>query len=248
MLDKQNFDNFKVQNPLWETDLEVYQLDSGIYKRAVFHWNENESLHHEYHACVNVETGDVFMDCSPQKLFLKHLSLLISRPFHTYAKTCWHLSVLGPVVMGLLKVYEGKMDGSQFLTYMGHSFEDIVRSPLYGIALTITHLVAVVWACFDPHSLYYTRDIVGQLERKLLRVEHIKYADGWVFSNCFSPIYNIGRKNPESGEYRKIETVKSELDDFVRRRVEYCRRIKSLFDNCFIPLDPSVEYRSPASV
>lgn len=60
-----SWNSYLQSNPSWENDFGVYQRDSSTYKRLVFKLNENfqvvdhgEIYLHEYHATINVKTGE----------------------------------------------------------------------------------------------------------------------------------------------------------------------------------------------
>jgi hypothetical protein len=188
-------------------------------------------MHHEVHDTINVETGEIFMDCSKSKIFRKHLALVFGRPVITIIKTLWHLSIVGPLIPQLGDTLLGKQTVVSLLKNTVYSLTDIVRTPLYGIAMTIIHIAALVLACIDSNSLYYTRDLAGWLERKMLRMDTNPKKNDWSISPCFSPFCNLAEKVKLAEE--KNEPLLSITQSIAQRGLKYARNVHDLFGNCW---------------
>jgi hypothetical protein len=189
-----DFSTFVSTYPDWETIFNVYTKDSSKYKRIICSWEEDcldKKIMHEFHATINTTNGDIFLDCSRRKLFAKHIMLIIARPIHIAIKTLWHLSIFGPLTIQIFKLYKGQSSLKELTTHTFHSLSDIVRTPLYGLAMTVTYIAGIILGSFCPNSLYYTRDAAGWLERTLLRESKVFKTTPWALSPCFSPMYNL---------------------------------------------------------
>lgn len=234
-----DFQNFVSLFPNWEEDFAVYQRDDKVYKRIICRWDEvttstTQTLHHEYHACINTKTGDIFLDCSRGTIFAKHLTLALLRPIHTLIKTLWHLSIILPLSSELNKLRKREQTIKDVGINTLKSLADIPRTLFYGSVLTLTHIAAVIAGIVRPNTLYQTREIAGKLERKLLRVNHIKEANSWILSFCFSPMKNICKSKNNKVIRSEIEIeVKAKLRSFAKKNVEFLRESCLCFDAPF---------------
>lgn len=238
------FDNTFPESTVAKTDnwmgvYGVYKRDDSVYQRIKCVWEESEAVdledenptintkEHEVHACINVKTGDIYIDCRRRKIFCKHLALLLVRPIHTLIKTLWHATIIGPLIAAIA-------DNEPNLgTRMLYSLADIVRTPVYGLAMTITYLAGVILACVCPNILYRTRSLGGYLERKLLRANTREELEDnqWAISLCFSPCKNIA-KSLKNGEAKEGEAVKENLSHFAQSWVIENQKGGNPFNNC----------------
>ena len=100
-------------------------IDAKIYKensrwgRIVCEWNEEKAdgkkLTHHYAAMVDLQNGDLYMDCAKRKLFMKNLSMVVFRPIHSAIKTIYHAGM--PFVL----IYRG-LSGKE-----GHTFKYVTK-------------------------------------------------------------------------------------------------------------------------
>lgn len=202
------FTQFIDQHPNWEQQAGVFEQDSSTYKRIRLGRHDST---------INVKTGEIFNADPRWVILVKHILLLaVGRPLHLCGKFVWHATVIGPLVQEGYKLYTGKITKEQFKENMHNSFRDIVRTPVYGIAMLAVHL-AGIFAAVYPNSLYYTRDLVGQLDRALLRIEIIDqdckppclpYES---VSPCFSPIKHFMRILNLPEEYQGISRAINEF-------------------------------------
>jgi hypothetical protein len=117
--------------------------------------------------------------------------LIAIRPIHIIIKTIWHLSIIGALALEISALAKGEITKEQLRTHTFQSLADIFRTPLYGTAITIVHIYGVIAACYDPNTLYETREWAGKLERLLLRVETQPWRQFWCLSECLSPLFNL---------------------------------------------------------
>lgn len=232
----------------------VYRRDDSIYQRIKCVWEEGEIgdvndenaglelKRHEYHACINIKNGDIYIDCRRRKILCKHLALILTRPIHTFIKTLWHATIIGPLIAGIAENEENL--GKRML----YSIADIIRTPVYGLAMTITYIAGVVLACISPNILYRTRALSGYLERKMLRVNTRRELenDPWTLSLCFSPCKNIA-KSLNREEAKKGTDIQEHLATFAENVVEEERRGGNPFNNCGNKFPADQAYISPAA-
>lgn len=259
-----NFSAFKQAFPEWESTFHVQKRDDSIFKRIECTWKEEcktatgelaEKIH-KYHATINTQTGDIYLDCRKRKIFAKHLTLFFLRPIHTVIKTLWHATIIGPLLKEATAVVKGDQTMKELATHTFHSLSDIVRTPLYGLAITITHLAGILFGCISPNSLYKTRIIAGNLEMNMLRTKYSK----WILSPCFSPIKNIAQHSEYVKERNAYEIIfeakdskednKRSIEDMLERlaknQIQFRIKNRALFNDCLRHFPKDKTYHSAA--
>lgn len=198
------FSKFIEENPTWETDAGISQPNDSTYKSIP---------RSKYQNTINVKTGEIFKGDDRLNILFKHCKLLFLRPVHLTIKTLWHLSVIGPLVLELKKLIKEEQTKEQCAENILNSFCDIIRTPLYGVAMLAVHVGGIFSGIFCPNSLYYTRDLVGKLERDLLRVDCLSLGYPSLSpynscSPCFSPIDHLMKvRGPAAKETAGIYTT-----------------------------------------
>ena len=229
-----DFEAFKGTFPDWETTFGVYDRDnSTVYRRIDCVWKE-ASIESHYHPVINVKTGEIFLDCRRRKIFAKNLTLILLRPFHIAIKTLWHACIVGPAAFEIYKTLDGKQTAGQALKNSFHSLTDIVRTPVYGLAMVITSIAAVIIGPLSPNFLYKSRRAIGWLERRMHRVEVIFDAPTSL-SRCFSPIGNIATIHNQWEDHNKQlseDTVREGLSSYARAAIRHRRNHPAPFDDC----------------
>ncbi|MBA3236899.1 MAG: hypothetical protein H0T62_00930 [Parachlamydiaceae bacterium] len=187
MIRTQLFSSFINEYPNWETDAAVTQPNNSTYKSIP---------RSRYNNTLNVKTGEIFLGDERYVIFIKHVALLIFRPIQLTFKTLWHASLIGPLIVELHNFLNDKQTFEQFKENNLNSLCDIIRTPIYGVAMLTVHLAGIILGIFCPETLYYTRDLVGQLERELLRLDCVQNTVASLspyesLSPCFSPISHL---------------------------------------------------------
>lgn len=190
-----DFKGYATQHPQWQEENKIYIRDDDIYRRLKFSAQKDEK-NVEYFFTVNVKTGEVYNTDCKRIIFFKHLILTIGRPVYTVIKTFYHASIIAPLAYEVFKYVKKKQSASDLGMNMYRSCADIVRTPLYGLAMTITHIAALILGVISPNTLYKTREIIGKLERELMWglkpfSHHILEIPMGYLSPCFSPIKNV---------------------------------------------------------
>lgn len=98
-----NFYEFKGKNPNWENTYGVYHRDDETYKRIIC----KPSKLSEYHACINTQNGDIYLDDRRRKIYARHLVLSIVTPVYTCVKTAWHASIILPIASEFFQLIRG---------------------------------------------------------------------------------------------------------------------------------------------
>lgn len=237
-----DFTRFIASNPNWEQELDIYTRDDPVYKRIKCTWTENE-LVHEYHSVINTLTGRIYLDCRKRKIFCKLALFSILQPVVICIKTLWHASIVLPFALEVEKFLNKKQSLYDLKNHTFQSLADIVRTPVYGLAMTVLAIASCALAFIRPNSIYKMRDAVVNLQKRLLRDQLYFVVDGspeekilrnnslydtWNIFPCFYPIYII---YDNSGSKWLKENVKPYICE---RQVETRRDERMLFNDCLM--------------
>jgi|GEM_PF-3061381 len=223
--------------------------------RLVCQWNEDKGLHHKYATLVNLNTGDIYLDCSKKKIYAKFILHTLLRPFNIIFKTVYHVSV--PISIPHI-IYKTCVKGRKNESSGGeiakncfknsfNSLADIIRTPVYGVAMTIVSIAALIIGPLAPKVLYDLRESIGMLVQSLHRSD--KFVDD--LFGCFQPIKNLKTINKDNKKHS--DTIYSKNSDhikgtnnFARSQVKFRREHWAIFNQTFGKLDPNVTYISPS--
>ena len=203
--------------------------------RLITEWSEKNPkgtlLKHTYAACVDGETGGLFNDCNLSLIFKKCLTQLLVRPFHSIAKTIYHASFI-PLFVELPDLYYGKKPIKQLLNTAVLTFTDIIRTPLYGIALIAASAYVLARAIFDPATLYNGRKLIGEIEEEANR--GLKHTD-WTLTHCFQPYPIEVLKDYEIQDfsldtlYPSNSPIDKQLTNFARSKIRHKQKRFDIF-------------------
>lgn len=222
---------------------------NATWGRLIAQWNEKvpngETRHHTYAAVVDLEDGGLYLDCRPSLIFVKCLTQLLIRPFHTIAKTIYHISLL-PIFSNIPALIKQKMAPHQFLLISVRCIADIIRTPIYGAVLVAASVAALAKGVFQPSSLYDSRKLIGKVEAAL---NHGKIHSDWTLAPCFQPFplevladYGIQNFNPDT-LYPSDNPLDRQLTNFARSRIRHMQKECTIFGCRKLPKD--VAYISP---
>lgn len=247
--------------------------------RIILEWNEkitegdrkDQRKNHRYAAVFNTESGDVYFDCRPRKIFYKFCSALLIRPVFTVGKTLYHLFLPLSIPLEIYNaVSEGNENGKSckeiaqdFLINIGKNFVDIVATPLFGTVLTIIFLSGVVLGLligpFKPTLLYDIREAGIKVE--ILQNWGASYTYGGKktlptkINPCFYPILNFvtcaGVRWAEEEKWVDKESFGNNdhlrcLNIIICRKIQYCRNHWNPFNNYGRKLGQDETYVSKA--
>lgn len=142
--------------------------------RLIAPWNEilqdGKVRKHVVAFGLNLENGDIYLDCSKRKILAKMLMHTAIRPIYTVLKFGWHalIPISIPVVIYKTIKDNAKNTTGEIAKLCLHnslrSLADIVRTPAYGIAMTVVSIVTLAFALLNPNDLYEGRCLIGRLE------------------------------------------------------------------------------------
>lgn len=206
---------------------------------------EYEGNHHIYSFTANLDTGDFFMDCRLRKIYAKCALLTVFRPIHTIiGKTVYHILGIG-IAQEVLKWRRKKQTGTDCLWHVGRELVDILRTPLYGVALTVMHVAGVIFGLIYPPSLYRIREVAGRIE---LSLNWGNRFSEWVLAFCFTPLGNlatvhnrIGTGTPNAAKHTYSALIRSIQGEVATRQED-----RLLFNDCGRLLPKEERYISAA--
>lgn len=240
------FQNWRKTHPFIE-DYLIYpdNKDKNCrWARIQANWKEQKTggknLSHLCAFTIDLNSGDIYLDCRKRKIWAKCAALTIGRPIFGITKTMYHLalplSIPIEIYKSVIEDLQKKMSANQILKNslrsIKHNLTDIIRTPLYSLAMTIVTLSAVIIGPFAPSKLYDLRARVGRLENKLNRGED----SIWNRAPCFQPLENL--MHIHHLQYVKKDTQYEDepslhgLNNLARSYVKFRRTNRNLFNDC----------------
>lgn len=209
--------------------------ETGPWGRLICTWHEKREgqvIVHTYAASIDCKEGGIYFDCRPRKIAIKCLAQLVGRPFYTVAKTIYHLSMI-PIFQEISQMHrEGQVTQEEWIA-IAKSLADIVRTPLYGIVITIATITTLVFAAFNPTTLYEGRKWIGKIEEEANWGE--KHTS-WTLAKCFQPfsidtLYDYGQKNCSHDTiYPTDDPTAKQLAHFARSCIRHRQRHFDFFE------------------
>lgn len=158
----------------------------GKWGRLKCRWVEkvgDQTKENIYTPLVNLKTSHLYLDDSKKEIYIKLVIHLILRPIFTTIKTLYH--VAAPISLTYIiyrTIKKGKQEELETnaialncLKNSLHSLSDIIRTPIYGVALMIVNIAALTIAPFASDTLYEFREQMGKLIIALYREDEDSY-------------------------------------------------------------------------
>lgn len=217
--------------------------------------NDDETkLKHHFFPLINKKTGEIYLDCSKRKIYVKFFVHSIIRPVLILGKTLYHtaffISIPHIIAKTITKGKKNELSGGeiakQCLKNSVKSLADIIRTPLYGVAMEVISVTALVVGPLAPRSLYTLREAVGALVRSLNWNDRQEYMNDMFI--CFQPLKNLNRMITRAEEQQKnpVAFIQIQLNNYAQDNIEFRREERALFNDCFKLVDPNVEFSSPS--
>lgn len=168
---------------------------------------------HTLALCINRETGDFYEDTTKKKIYVKMLAHTLRRPLFVL-DTLYY--VCFPVAMTIayrkarkemeesVKLFSESEIKARCRQAAFNALADIVRTPVYGIAMIVVSATALIVGPLAPKKLYDFREMENQLMRKYYRIPNGHFTTPF---ECFLSINNIQRQEKYSRRY--LDTVYS---------------------------------------
>lgn len=156
---------------LYSESITTRKADGSFLNRLVCQWNEitpsKDIQQHIYTAGIDKNDG-VYLDCRKRLIFAKILVSTAFRPLRGFVKTLYHLSMI-PIAKAIFTGIQGKMTAKEVGVKSAQSIADIVRTPVYELAMVIVGLAGIITAFVAPTTLYKFREAIGKIEGALFR-------------------------------------------------------------------------------
>ncbi len=233
--------------------LQKYILPSPTserWARLLLTWHEQNKqgtiLKHTYAAAIDRKAWNFYLDDKPAKIYAKCLAQLILRPIHTALKTIYHLSVVAPLLYEISQTRHRRQSKQDGLKNMLKSLADIVRTPLYGLAIKITSAAILMLGPFLPDGMYAGRALLGKIEQM---ANWGKKHASWTMAGCFQPFDMSALEAYQFDDCKKDtlyysdDPLERQLTNFGRRLIHYRRHNFDIF-SCFRLKDDEA-YLSP---
>lgn len=112
-------------------------------------------------------TGALYLDATRRWIWFKLTLTTLWRPLFTVVQTVYRLTLLH-LVITLARDYQKKRGCKTMRNHAVRSLVDIVRFPMYGIALTAITGTGMLLGPLFPALLYSCRNAAGRIENHLL--------------------------------------------------------------------------------
>lgn len=174
-------------------------------KKQVFYFDkDNKSVNQEdpeghtqvikmkqdYVICLDPKSpfaGNIHNNDSKLLIYFKLFESLCFRPIHTVGYTLYNLTLVHTAVI-IFNGIKDKKPANETLQKVVCSLADIVRTPIYGTAILIVTIAALLSAPFHPTLVYDFRAVIARLNREFGWGEKNGLHD---FTCCFQPHVNI---------------------------------------------------------
>lgn len=245
----------------------LYVRDSERFQRLVVKGEAKvkPGITDEMHLVIDTQPNSktdtrhaVYLDCRKRKIFAKHLTFTLLRPIHTVLKMIYHVTIIAPVVVHVCDYRNQKAAAQNDPTEKAITKKEcarrIVRSIVvdpfrtlgYGVAITATHVAAVIAAPLAPNSLYRMRKVAGDLDRALLRKDEGSLEfQVWNWVPCISPLTNMQVAEGEM-QNKKIN-IPDRYQRYFLGQAQFRREHRAIFNDCFKLLGQDKNYLSPAA-
>ena len=174
----EEFKQWRAENPFIE---EIFLYPDGrdfCYGRIIAKWIERKEGKDLTHICTfafDFYNGDIFEDGRKRKIWTKCLLLNMGYPLAGFRKTLYHLILPLSIPVEIFRaVQEGiqhndspKQIAAKILRNVARNMADIIRTPLYTLALTVVTLSATIIGFFASRKLYTLRALAGRIELSL---------------------------------------------------------------------------------
>lgn len=240
------FSQWRALNPIIENDLFYPEGINSRWARLDGKWEElianQPSSSHKYGYTIDVETGDLFLDCRKRKIWIKFVCLIAGHPIYGAAKTAYHfflpLSIPCEIFFAIRDQWKKNPQSTAkeiiiAIGYgIGYNLLDIIRTPMYTAAMIIISIAAVCITPFCSHILYDLRALAGRIEWRLDRG-----LDRWILAPCFQPIENIMTLDV-THSYTKQDTLYENdpvlhgINNLTRAVVSFRKKNSIIFDDC----------------
>lgn len=169
-----------------------WKIDRQEYVKVTGHSTNSTEKYKRIVACLDPKSpfaGNIYRNDDKDIIYIKLVGNTLFRPIYFVAKTLSHLLLI-ETAMIIFKKPDKYAVQTDKTTRVFRSLADIIRTPIFGVTMTIVSLAGVILSPFYPPLVYEIRATIAALARELNwgeEVKHLKHD----FSLCFQPLGNI---------------------------------------------------------
>lgn len=168
-----------------------------------------------------IRSTNVIVNCKNKKVYVNDSKLIIAKkltglsvitPWILIAKTIYHL--LFPVSLAHQFYYVLKEAKNQapveknlslkIIKIIGKNFLDMLKTPLYAIAMTVVAISTLILSIFKREFLYEGREIFGKM---LLSLNWGEKKNLWTYAPCMIPIANLTKDVREEKRFYSLGNI-----------------------------------------
>lgn len=226
-------------------------IEGGPWSRLKCQWSEENSytrnqetadyqpgknLEHVYAPIMNKETGEVYDDDSKKKIYAWMAANCLLRPAQITVKTIYHAFLPFSIPH---TIYVTVRDGDRSRPWkivglcirnLVRNILDIGRTPLYGTAMTVTSLAALIYKPTSATQLYKFRATLAHLQQGL----YWGNKQDVDFLNFFQPSIKLD----ESSEKRNKRKLAAFTATIIELRLGETRSLETYYSPGFEPPPP----------
>lgn len=143
--------------------------------------------------------GNIYWNDSKEVIYHKLLVSALFRPVHLVIKTLWHAILLDSLMIVIHGIYQNCINSKQAPSAeeigkrIVRSLVDIVRTPIYDVALLMVTVAGLLAAPLQPELVYDIRALIGRLSRELNWGVRMPMGIGFLhdLTPCMQPDVNI---------------------------------------------------------
>ena len=184
------------------------------------HWNKinenNVIVPHCIEPIINAKTEKLYVPDQKSDMAIKFLGMIIYTPIALIAKTVYHLVLpisLGHQIFLAVNKFKATEDAAQkngaphlakrIVKVIIRNLIDIVKTPLYAIAMTVVALATIIFSIFKSTFLYEGRVAYGEL---LMSLNWGNKKSIWTITPCMVPIADL-KKNEKKFNYTEEDKI-----------------------------------------
>lgn len=244
---------------------QIIEQPGSKWGRVICVWKEKKetsAMEHLYAVTINLQNGDIYLDCRPRKIWAKCCLYTVIQPILLTAKTIYHMLLPFSTAVAIYQTVQAakqeetkisaKELSKRIVVAIAKNVADIFRTPVYALALTIVTLAALIIGPLAPKSLFHFRMALGNMEKSLY------WGNGdsaWILFKCFQPVENLmtvdqwNRRQPDTEylhEHGQENPTMNGLTNFARAQVQFRRHNNALFNDCLHKFPENKAYISAA--
>lgn len=217
------FNKWLADHPEVQNQIQTPYGKNARWGRLVCKWSKKKGeseITHIFAACINLQNGDIYNDDEKKIIYVKTGLLVFARPLlNIFAKTLYHAGY------EISRTAAGKQNKKTCLKNCITHLADIIRTPLWSLAMTVVHLSALILTPIRPSLIYDFRKIAGKIDKDLLRGDNKSF---WLYAPCFQPETNLQTLAKDFGKRMFLDTIYADKGNTLQRGISNLARANIL--------------------